>query len=227
MLVSWNWLKEYVALDMSVETLTERLMMSGLNLEEFGDHPESGDLVIDLEVTSNRPDCLGHLGIARETAVLFQKELKIPPATIKEIPTKTSSVTSVTIDCPDICPRYIARVIRGVKIGPSPAWMVRRLQTIGVKSINNVVDITNYVLMECGQPLHAFDFDKLHGGKIVVRRALPGEKLAAINHESYALQPEMCVILMTAFGELETAVEAMNAGAFWFVQRVFFPGGFS
>lgn len=194
MLVSWNWLKEYVALDMSVEALTERLMMSGLNLEEFGDHPDSGDIVIDLEVTSNRPDCLGHLGIARETAVLFQKELRVPPAQVKESATKTASVTSVTIECPDLCPRYSARVIRGVKIGPSPSWLVRRLQTIGLKSINNVVDITNYVLMECGQPLHAFDFDKLHGQKIVVRRAQPGEKLAAINHETYALQPEMCVI---------------------------------
>lgn len=194
MLVSWNWLKDYVALDMSVETLTERLMMSGLNLEEFGDHKETGDIVIDLEVTSNRADCLGQLGIARETAVLFEKELRIPPATVTEVAEKTSAVTSVTIECPDLCPRYVARVIRGVKIGPSPAWMVRRLQTIGVKSINNVVDITNYVLMECGQPLHAFDFDKLHGQKIVVRRATAGEKLAAINHETYALQPEMCVI---------------------------------
>ena len=194
MLVSWNWLKDYVALDMSVEALTERLMMSGLNLEEFGDHKETGDIVIDLEVTSNRPDCLGQIGIARETAVLFQKELQIPAAQVQEVATKTASVTSVTIECPDLCPRYTARVIRGVQIGPSPSWMVRRLQTIGVKSINNVVDITNYVLMECGQPLHAFDFDQLHGGRIVVRRAKPGEQLAAINHETYPLQPEMCVI---------------------------------
>lgn len=194
MLVSWNWLKEYVALDMSVEQLTERLMMSGLNLESFEDHKETGDIVIDLEVTSNRPDCLGHLGIARETAVIFQKELRIPPASIKEVPAKTGDATSVTIECADLCPRYTARVIRGVKVGPSPAWMVRRLQTIGVKTINNIVDITNYVLMECGQPLHAFDFDRLHGQKIIVRRAKPGEQLAAINHETYSLQPDMCVI---------------------------------
>ena len=194
MLVSWNWLKEYVALDMSVEALTERLMMSGLNLEEFGDHKETGDILIDLEVTSNRPDCLGQLGIARETSVLFQTPLRIPPALVNEVATKTSSVTSVAIECPDLCPRYTARVIRGVKIGPSPAWLVRRLQTIGVKSINNVVDITNYVMMECGQPLHAFDLDQLHGQKIVVRNARPGEQLAAINHETYPLTPEMCVI---------------------------------
>lgn len=194
MLVSWNWLKEYVELDMSVEALTERLMMSGLNLESFADHKETGDILIDLEVTSNRPDCLGHIGIARETAVIFQKQLRIPPAAVKEASARTSAVTSVTIECPDLCPRYTARVIRGVKVGPSPAWMVRRLQTIGIKPINNVVDITNYVLMECGQPLHAFDFDRLQGQKIIVRRAKSGEQLAAINHESYQLQPEMCVI---------------------------------
>ncbi len=194
MLVSWNWLKEYVTLGMSVEALTDRLMMSGLNLEEFGDHKDTGDILIDLEVTSNRPDCLGQIGIARETAVLFQQELRIPPAAVKESATKTSSVTSVTIENTDLCPRYTARVIRGVKIGPSPKWLVSRLQTIGVKSINNVVDITNYVMMECGQPLHAFDFDKLHGQKIVVRNAKAGEKLAAINHETYTLTPEMCVI---------------------------------
>ena len=194
MLVSWNWLKDYVALDMTVEALTDRLMMSGLNLEEFGDHKETGDILIDLEVTSNRPDCLGQLGIARETAVLFQKELRIPPALVQEAATKTASLTSVAIECPDLCPRYTARVIRGVKIGPSPIWLVRRLQTIGVKSINNVVDITNYVMMECGQPLHAFDFDRLHGQQIVVRNAQPGEKLAAINHETYPLTPDMCVI---------------------------------
>jgi phenylalanyl-tRNA synthetase beta chain len=214
MLVSWNWLKEYVKLDMPVEVLTDRLMMSGLNLESFDDHPETGDILIDLEVTSNRPDCLGHLGIARETSVLFQTELKIPVAAIVESQTPTSSVTSVTIETPELCPRYLARVIRGVKVGPSPDWLVRRLQTIGQPSINNVVDITNYVLFECGQPLHAFDFDKLHGQKIVVRKARPGEKLMAINQKEYELQPEMCVIadadhpvaLAGVMGGLETEI---------------------
>ena len=104
MLVSWNWLKEYVTLGMSVETLTDRLMMSGLNLEEFGDHKDTGDILIDLEVTSNRPDCLGQIGIARETAVLFQQELRIPAALVKESATKTASVTSVTIENADLCP---------------------------------------------------------------------------------------------------------------------------
>lgn len=214
MLVSWNWLKQYVKLDMSVEILTDRLMMAGLNLEKFEDHPETGDILIDLEVTSNRPDCLGHLGIARETSVLFQSELQIPSAVIKESEVATRSVTSVEIEALDLCPRYLARVIRGVKVGPSPDWLVRRLKTIGQPSINNVVDVTNYVLFECGQPLHAFDFDKLHGQKIIVRKARQGEKLVAINQKLYDLQPEMCVIadadhpvaLAGVMGGLETEI---------------------
>ena len=192
MLVSWNWLKEYVQLDMPAETLADRLMMSGLNLESISD--VGGDLCIDLEVTSNRPDCLGHLGIARETSVLYNRPLTIPNPQPATSATQTSSVASVTISAPDVCPVYIARVIRGVKIGPSPFWLTQRLKTVGLTPINNVVDITNYVLMECGQPLHAFDFAKLAGQRVEVRAARPGEKLAAINQKTYDLSPEMCVI---------------------------------
>ena len=192
MLVSWDWLRQYVTLDVSVEELTERLTMSGLNLEEF--HAVGGDTCIDLEVTSNRPDCLGHLGIAREAAVLLGQTLKVPAASPKSGTSPVSALTSVAIECPDFCSQYQARIIRGAKVGPSPAWLVQRLATIGIASINNIVDLTNYVLMECGQPLHAFDFDKLHGKKIIVRRAKPGEKLQAIDHKEYVLTPEMCVI---------------------------------
>ena len=192
MLVSWDWLKQYVTLDVSVEEMSERLTMSGLNLEEF--HAVGYDFCIDLEVTSNRPDCLGHLGVAREAAVLLGQTLKVPAASPKCGTTPVSSVTSVAIECPDLCPQYQARIIRGAKVGPSPAWLVQRLATVGIASINNIVDITNYVLMECGQPLHAFDFDKLHGKKIIVRRAKSGEKLQAIDHKEYVLTPEMCVI---------------------------------
>ena len=192
MLVSWDWLKQYVTLDVSVDEMSERLTMSGLNLEEF--HAVGNDFCIDLEVTSNRPDCLGHLGVAREAAVLLGQTLKVPAASPKSGSTPVSSVTSVAIECPDLCPQYQARIIRGAKVGPSPAWLVQRLATVGIASINNIVDITNYVLMECGQPLHAFDFDKLHGKKIIVRRAKSGEKLQAIDHKEYTLTPEMCVI---------------------------------
>jgi phenylalanyl-tRNA synthetase beta chain len=192
MIVSWEWLREYVALDVSPEAFLERLTMAGLNIEtqtQVGD-----DRAIDIEVTSNRPDCLGHIGIAREASVLFGKPLKVPDANVKTSATKTAEVTSVVVECPDLCPQYTARVIRGVKVGPSPAWLRKRLETIGQTSINNVADATNYVLMECGQPLHAFDFDRLHGKRIIVRRAKAGEKLIAINQKTYELQPGMCVI---------------------------------
>lgn len=201
MIVSVDWLREYVAVDMPLDKLTHELTMSGLNLEDV--EPANGDTAIDLEVTSNRPDCLGHIGVAREIGVLFDKELTIPAA---EVPTGSGSiadVTSIEIECEDICPQYTARVIKGVKVGPSPDWLVKRLEAAhwdhkanctNYKSINNVVDITNYVMLECGQPLHAFDFDKLDENRIVVRRAKKGEKIAAIDQKEYELDDQMCVI---------------------------------
>jgi len=192
MIVSWNWLQEYVPLGMPLGEFTDRLTMSGLNLE--GTHEVDGDVAIDLEVTSNRPDCLGHLGVAREVSVLFGGALTVPAAEPSTSTELTGEATAVDIECPDLCPRYIARVIRGVKVASSPDWLVQRLKTLGIAAINNVVDITNYVLLECGQPLHAFDFDKLHGGRIVVRRARAGEKLTAINQREYELDSSMCVI---------------------------------
>ncbi|MFO1020580.1 MAG: phenylalanine--tRNA ligase subunit beta [Planctomycetales bacterium] len=207
MILSWNWLKEYVRLQMSVETLTERVMMAGLNLEEFKD--VGGDIAIDLEVTSNRPDCLGHIGVAREVSVLFGEPLQIPPAHPATAKTSVGSVAKVEIDCPDLCPEYTARVVKGVKIGPSPAWLANRLTTLGIRPINNVVDVTNYVMMECGQPLHAFDFAKLRGSKIIVRRAKAGEKIMAIDQREYELTPEMCVI---ADAERPVAIAGVMGG---------------
>ncbi|MEX0716838.1 MAG: phenylalanine--tRNA ligase subunit beta [Planctomycetaceae bacterium] len=193
MKVGWNWLAEYLDLrDVGVAEAAERLTMAGLNLEEVLETP--GGPVIDLEVTSNRPDCLGHVGIARELGVLFRRESKLPAAAPTVGDEKTAAVTSVEIECTDLCPRYVARVIRGVRVGPSPDWLRSRLEAIGVASINNVVDATNYVLMECGQPLHAFDFDKLAERRIVVRRARPGEKIVAIDQREYPLPAEACVI---------------------------------
>ncbi len=192
MLISWNWLKQYVPLDMPLSELEERLMMSGLNHE--GTEEVAGDMAIDLEVTSNRPDCLGHIGVAREVAVLFGNELTIPAADPREGTTPVDELVKVQIDCADLCRRYTARVIRGVKIGPSPKWLARRLEAVGIAPINNVVDISNYVLMECGQPLHAFDFGKLKGGEIIVRRPKPGETIEAIDHKIYELGADMCMI---------------------------------
>ena len=192
MLVSWDWLGQYVKLDMTPEALVERLMMAGLNHEAT--EPHGRDWTINLEVTSNRPDCLGHLGIAREVAVLWDRELQIPAATVREGSAEVEKLARVRIDCPQLCRRYTARVIRGVRVKSSPAWLADRLATIGIAAINNVVDITNYVLMECGQPLHAFDLAKLTDRQIIVREARPGESLEAINHKTYALEAGMCVI---------------------------------
>lgn len=197
MIVSKNWLAEYVSLPSSVEELTHRLTMSGLNLEEFHEVRaglSNPDVAIDLEVTSNRPDCLGHIGVAREVSVLFGKPLTIPPAAVTESDPVASTFASIAIECPDLCPEYHGRVIRGVKIGPSPTWLKDRLAAIGINSVNNVVDVTNFVMMECGQPLHAFDLDRLHGQKIIVRRAKKGETITAIDQRQYTLTEEMCVI---------------------------------
>ena len=192
MIVSKNWLAEYVDLEMPVDDLTDRLTMSGLNLE--GVETVGNDTAIDLEVTSNRPDCLGHIGVAREVSVLFDTPLKTPspdPATTSE---QASDCTSVQIECPELCHEYHARLIKGIKIGPSPDWLKDRLAAAGINSVNNVVDVTNYVMLESGQPLHAFDFDKLNDGRIIVRRASKGEKITAIDQRDYELPEGACVI---------------------------------
>lgn len=200
MIVSWNWLKRYLPLEMSDQELCERFSLSGLNHEST--ESVFGDLAIDLEVTSNRPDCLGHLGVAREASVLYDLPLTVPdPQPVAKGPA-VSGLTDVDLQAPDLCPRYTARLIRGVKVGPSPDWLVDLLRNRsgdpdGFKSVNNIADITNFVMLECGQPLHAFDFDKLSGGKIVVRRAKAGEVLNAIDHRDYPLQEGMCVIADT------------------------------
>jgi phenylalanyl-tRNA synthetase beta chain len=193
MLISYEWLKSLVPLSVGVDEFARRMMLAGFNHESTT--PVGDDFAVDLEITSNRPDCLGHIGLAREAAVLFGSELKLPAAAPKHSgSTKVADVASVRIDAPQLCSRFTARVIRGVKIKSSPAWLVKRLTAIGQPAINNVVDITNYVLMECGQPLHAYDLAFVKGRQIIVRDVRPGEKFAAINHKVYDLAPGMCVI---------------------------------
>lgn len=197
MIVSWTWLKRYLNLEMPAEELCDRFSLSGLNHEST----ESiyGDLAIDLEVTSNRPDCLGHIGIAREASVLYNLPLEVPNPQPKAEGPAVQNLASVDVQAPELCSRFTARLIKGVKVGPSPDWLVELLRNRSgdpdsFKSVNNIADITNFVMMECGQPLHAFDFDKLQDGKIVVREAKAGETLEAIDHKDYPLQPGMCVI---------------------------------
>ncbi|QEG21272.1 phenylalanine--tRNA ligase subunit beta [Mariniblastus fucicola] len=191
MIVSWEWLSQYVDLKMSHDELVDRLTMSGLNHE--GTEDVDGDKAIDLEVTSNRPDCLGHLGVAREISVLFELPLNTPDPQPAVTDRSAADYCQVEIQSPH-CYRYTARLIHGAKIGPSPDWMQKRLKAVGCESINNVVDCTNYVMFECGQPLHAFDFEKIKDGKIIVRNAGDKEEFPAIDHKTYKLDEQMCVI---------------------------------
>ncbi|MCC6493903.1 MAG: phenylalanine--tRNA ligase subunit beta [Pirellulales bacterium] len=204
MIVSLDWLQEYVNLPARPAELADRLALSGLNHECFDEQ------AIDLEVTSNRPDCLGHIGVAREIAVLWSQSLRVPEAQPLASGEPAEKLTHVDLQAPQLCPRYTARVIRGVKVGPSPAWLADRLRTLGVAVINNVVDVTNYVMFECGQPLHAFDFAKLQGRRIVVRESKPGEKFTAINHQEYELAAGTCVI---ADAERAVALAGVMGGA--------------
>jgi phenylalanyl-tRNA synthetase beta chain len=152
------------------------------------------DVLLDISITPNRPDCLCVIGIAREIAALTHQRLRYPPLALPDREEEIHQRTSVTILDPDLCPRYVARMIEGVKIGPSPYWMRDRLEKVGVRSISNVVDVTNYVMMECGQPLHAFDFNLLEEGRIVVRRAKEKETFITLDGVKRALDGEMLMI---------------------------------
>ncbi|MBP9892257.1 MAG: phenylalanine--tRNA ligase subunit beta [Planctomycetes bacterium] len=171
-----NWLADYVQTGLPAEKVAEILTLSGTEVEH--QEPVGNDVCFTLEVTSNRTDCLSVLGLAREVAAVTAKPLKLPASNYSSAKEKASAVTSVVIEdsAKAACPYYTAQVIRGVKVGPSPKWLVQRLEGIGLKSINNVVDITNFVLFETGQPLHAFDLGKLAGRRIVVRMAKKDER---------------------------------------------------
>ena len=192
MKVVYNWLKEFVDVTASPADLRARLSLAGVavdSIEETAAGP-----VLDAEVTANRPDCLGHLGIAREVAAIYRLPLKPLHPKLKESPEKAADATRVEIQAPDLCGRFTARVLRGVNVQPSPDWLRQGLEAIAEKSINNVVDVTNYVMFELGHPLHAFDFDKLHEHRIVVRRAKPGEKIRTLDGAERALTKDMCVV---------------------------------
>lgn len=192
MFISYEWLKELTDTKLRPAELRDRLTMVGLAIDAVEEH--QGDAVLDVEVPSNRPDCLSHVGIAREVSVIEKGRLRLPASESPKAEGRSADFTSVEIKDPDLCPRYAARLVRGVKIGPSPDWLVKRLEAIGQRPINNVADITNYVLHELGQPLHAFDFEYLGGRRIVVRRATAGEKLKTLDGVERTLSNEMLVI---------------------------------
>ncbi|HET8781130.1 MAG TPA: phenylalanine--tRNA ligase beta subunit-related protein, partial [Pyrinomonadaceae bacterium] len=150
MLIGYEWLRELTDTALSPQELRERLTMVGLAIDAVEEH--DSDFVLDVEVPSNRPDCLSHVGIAREVGVIENKKVRLPQIEVSETEGRSGDLTSVEIKDADLCPRYAARLVRGVKIGPSPEWLVKRLEAIGQRPINNVADITNYVLHELGQP---------------------------------------------------------------------------
>jgi phenylalanyl-tRNA synthetase beta chain len=193
MKIVYNWLKDFVDLKATPDELASRLALSGTNIGgiENGTH----GAVIDAEVSSNRPDCLGHYGIAREVSAVYKLPLKpVSPKPKESAAAKASDAVRVEIQSPELCGRFTARVIRGAKIQPSPQWLKDRLEASGVASINNVVDATNYVMLELGHALHAFDYDKVRDHRIVVRRAKPTEKIRTLDGIERALDPGICMI---------------------------------
>ena len=192
MKISLNWLNDYIGIGTDADKIAKLLSDLGLPCE--GIERLNDDTVIDIEVTSNRGDCLGYIGIARELAAATGKELKVPQVKLDESDKDVTKFADVEIAEPDLCGRYTARVIDGIKAGPSPDWLRNRLEAVGMRSVNNVVDATNYAMMETGQPPHAFDYEKIADGKIIVRRALPGEQIISIDGSKCRLTPDMLII---------------------------------
>lgn len=160
----------------------------------FAEYMGLTDVQFELKVTPNRADCLSHYGLAREIACLLGRELKTPAPSFTEAPESSKSTVALHVEATDLCPRYVGRVIKGVKVGDSPDWLKRRLESVGLNSINNVVDVTNYVMMELGQPLHAFDAARIAGKKIVVDRAPAGEKFTTLDGTEIAMKGGELVI---------------------------------
>jgi phenylalanyl-tRNA synthetase beta chain len=192
MKVSYQWLKEFVDIQDDAQGVGRRLTGVGLTLD--GLEAVGSDHVLELDVATNRPDCLSHVGVARELGVIYDTDLRLPQFELDEGPTETREIFSISIADPDLCGRYCGRYIAGVKIGPSPDWLKARLESLGQRSINNVADITNYVMLEMGQPLHAFDADTLQGRRIIVRRAELDEQVTTLDGVVRILNPSTLLI---------------------------------
>ena len=192
--ISYNWLKDLIDINLSGEETAEALTRVGLAVE--GIHPHKDDFVLDIDLTSNRPDCLSHLGVARELAAITGLTTKAAnaPHSSDGISGEISDKSLVKVQNDDLCYRFTARIIRNVRIGPSPQWLVDRLEAVGERSINNVADITNYVMLELGQPMHAFDLDKLAENRIVVRTAKAGESITTLDEVERKLDTTMLAI---------------------------------
>ena len=208
MRVSYEWLREYCDPPASPEALAELLRQVGIGVEGF-ETLVAGDTCLLTEITPNRPDWLGMLGVAREVATATRGPLREPPADRKEEGRPVEELCTVKVLDRALCPRYTARVITGVTVGPSPDWLRRRLESVGLRSVNNVVDVTNFVMWEYSQPLHAFDDDALEDRRIVVRPAQAGERITAIDGSVHDLKLHHLVI---ADGRRPVAIAGVMGG---------------
>ena len=210
---SHTWLGQYVTIRETPEWLGERLTAAGIPLDAIQHTGDGGaadaDTIYDFDIFTNRPDCMNHVGLARECAALLEQPLRPPETRVGRGGAPTSGSISIDIEDPDLCARYSARCVLGVKVGPSPDWLRRRLESIGQRSINNVVDATNFVLWELGHPLHPFDLDRVSERRIVVRRARAGEMLRTLDGFDHKLTEEMLVI---ADGRVPVALAGIIGG---------------
>lgn len=213
MKISLNWLRDYVNISLPAKDLAERLTMSGNEvggLQVIGGNQENIDTILDLKVTPNRPDCLSVIGIAREVAALTNQAIYLPEVSYEEQGPPVQDPVSVEIANPELCPRYCASLVTDVKVGPSPQWMQHRLEGCDIRPINNIVDITNYVMLEYGQPLHAFDYHQIKGRKVIVRRASEDEALITLDGVERLLDQDMLII---ADEEQPIAIAGVMGGA--------------
>ncbi len=192
MKISVEWLKDFVDVDLSMPQLIDRLNNIGLLVDDV--EKRKNDVVLELETYANRPDSNGHLGVARELAAILDQPVKEQVWPLIENDAKTSDLIDIEIYEEDLCPRYSGIIVKGIKVGTSPDWLKERILAMGLKPINNVVDITNYVLYATAHPIHAFDLAKLSGRKIIVRRANKDEKLRTLEGENLSLTTDMLVI---------------------------------
>jgi len=214
MKLTYSWLKEFATFKGSPEEIAERLTMAGLEIESLVELPENDgkrkDWLIEIAVTPNRGDCLGILGLAREIAALTRGRCHPPSVSVSEKGVPLRGQVKVKIAAPRLCPRYSARMVQSLQIAPSPSWMRSRLEQCGIRSINNVVDITNYVMLETGQPLHAFDFDRLAAKQIVVRSADKTRSFVALDGVERPLDPRD---LLICDGDTPVALAGIMGGA--------------
>ncbi|MEX0616769.1 MAG: phenylalanine--tRNA ligase subunit beta [Candidatus Woykebacteria bacterium] len=191
MLVPLSWLKDYVNLEENSEELAEKLVFSGTKIEEI--LKKEGETIFKLEITPNRADCLGIIGVAREVAALYERDLKIPQPFLETVQTKRKKSLKLTLKDPSLCPYYSLGVIDNVRVQESPDWLKKRLELAGIRAINNVVDITNYVMIETAQPMHAFDLDKVKG-EAVLRSSRKGEKVTTLDGVERSLNEGAIII---------------------------------